>query len=642
MQSIGTGGDGMNPEHKLLKFVIVPMILVLFGAFVFWHFNSGTQWHNAGKYYYLDNYQGDRSLNVVNVQDFLDKTWDNEDLRYVVSMWHDDKNYFFNKQARNDQQEINSNSIFRMASISKVFTSIAMLQLVEKGKVSLDDPVEKYVSYKKNFVKQPTVGQLLLHTAGFDNNNTSFFYNRREEKPTLKDFLFRQELVQVIEPGIVVDYTNTSFDIAGYIIEQVSGQSFEVYCNENIFQPLGMVNTTFDEPESYIPGRDNNDETVENYFVGGRPSGGLVSTSADMSRFLECLMHNGKLGKKQVFSQKLMEMIFEKKLEFDPKLPLKKTPVFWIDKLDEKLCFGHMGKIIGFSAHILIIPGKVALFCVAADENTGQHIGWSLLNTFFSDKQNNDDLSVVFSKNNPEDLKGVKEAIDAFAGRWINMFAWNRLNAAKLANAVAYNLDLRVRDGKLLINDVEMERVDDLTFRSEDWYVKFVRGENGQLKYLQTGQDAHIKAPWYMDSVLIIPYLILSFGVFFLNVIQFLFGSLMRMWGREKSDLNVRLFRLSLFLMSLSNIVFGAIILIVIAIIDIYWLGFKPGFLVYALFALPMISALLLPLSIFLFVRSWKTGQMSLGSRINGLFVIFVQTVFVLFMYYWNLLGFKL
>ncbi|MBP7733745.1 MAG: beta-lactamase family protein [Caldisericia bacterium] len=138
----------MNPEHRLLKFVILPLVLLLLAYFVYGYFNPKPQWYSIGPF---DNYEydGDKNVSITNFQAFLHKNWDSDDLRYVVSVWHKGKSYFFNKQVKNDKEEINFQSRFRVASVSKVFTSIAMLQLVEKGKVSLDDPVEKYVPYKK-------------------------------------------------------------------------------------------------------------------------------------------------------------------------------------------------------------------------------------------------------------------------------------------------------------------------------------------------------------------------------------------------------------------------------------------------------------------------------------------------------------
>lgn len=630
----------MNPEHRLLKFVIVPLILILFAGFVFWHFNQGAQWNEVGPYYSIDNYQGDRTFSLTNVSDYLDKTWDNDDLKYVVSIWHQGKSYFFNKQS-DDGDKIDSNSRFRVASISKVFTSIAMLQLVEKGVVSLDDKVEKYVHYRKNFKEQPTVGHLLLHTAGFDNNNTSFFFERRMDKPALKDFLFRQELVQAVEPCKVVDYTNTAFDIAGYIIEQVSGQRFEDYCRENIFQPLGMDNTSFDEPQSYVLGMDNKNETVENYFVGGRPSGGLVSTSNDMYRFLDCVMQNGKLEGKTVFSQKLMNMVFEKRLELDQRLPLKKTPVFWIDKLDQMDCFGQMGKILGFSSHIIVIPGQVALFCAAANESTGQHIGWSLVNTFFKETTDNNSLSVVFSRPEPEMPNETMVNINTFSGRWINMFGWNRNNVAKLANAVAFNLDVRVVNGKLWIDDVQMERVDDLTFRNDAWHVKFIRGEDGELKYLQTGQDAHIKSSWYNDSGFLKPYLIVTFVLFVLGLLQSVFGFLMRHWGREKPMHDENVFWWSMFAVSLLHLCFVSVCCLILTTVDIYRLGFKPGIVWYVIFSMPVVAiAGTLPV-LALMPRMLGKGRMTVTAKINALMIMLSQVGFAIFLVFWNLVGFR-
>lgn len=629
----------MNPEHKLLKFIIVPLILAVFGVFVFWHFNQGKQWNEIGPFY-IDDYQGDRTFSITNIQDYLNKNWNGSNLKYVVSMWHEGKTYFFNKQTDDDNQEINSQSIFRVASVSKVFTSIAILQLVEKGKLSLDDKVEKYVSYRKNFKEQPTVGQLLLHTAGFDNNNTSFFYHLRDEKPTMKDFLYRQELVQAIEPGIVFDYTNTAFDIAGYIIEKVSGQRFEDYCKENIFKQLGMDKTSFDEPESYVLGKDGKGEVVENYYVGGRASGGLLSTSEDMGRFLECMMRNGRLGKTQVFSPRLMDMIYEKKFEIDP-LPLKKTPVFWIDSLGNRKCFGQMGKILGFSSHIVILPGEVAIFCTSANQNAGQQIGWSLLNTFFSGKTDDKSLSVVFYKDDQGSLKGVKENIENFSGRWINMFGWNRGNVAKLANVVAYNLDLEVKDGVLWINDVQMERVDDLTFRSDDWHVKFVRGEKGDVKYLQTGQDAHVRSSWYNDSKIVIPYLIVTFALFVLGALQFVFGLLMRFWGRVKPSKDESILWWSMFGVSLSHLCLATVLWFTLAKIDIYRLGFRTGTAWYALFSLPIIAMAGTFLVLVMLARAIKERKLGWLQIINALIFAVVQAVFAGFLAFWNFMGFR-
>lgn len=630
----------MNPEHKLLKFVILPLVLLLLAYFVYGYFNPKPQWYSIGPF---DDYEydGDKAIGITNFQAFLHKNWDSDDLRYVVSVWHKGKSYFFNKQVKDDKEEINFQSRFRVASVSKVFTSIAMLQLVEKGKVSLDDPVEKYVPYKKNFKDQPTVGDLLLHTAGFDNNNTSFFYSRRSQKPTLKDFLFRQELVQAIEPQKVVDYTNTAFDIAGYIIEKVSGQRFEDYCRENVFLPLGMESTSFDEPASFVEGRDSKGEVVENYYVGGRPSGGLVSTSKDMSRFMECLMQSGSLDGTQVFSPKLMGMIFEKRLDMDPNMSVRKTPVFWIDKFGDVKSYAQMGKILGFSSHLIIIPGEVALFCASADESSGQHIAWSLAKTFFVEKYKTASVEMTLDDDKDPKPETKLDKPWLYTGRWINMFAWNRNNVAKIANAVAYNLNLTTQDSKLCIDDVQMEKVDDLTFRNGDWYVKFVRGDDGEIKYLQTGQDAHVKASWYMDSRVIITYAFLTSGIFLLTLLQFVFGVLMRRWDKEKSTKPEQLFRWSVFCISMFNIGFASVFAVILLKTDIYRLGFKPGWIWYVIFSLPLLATLLTPISIYSLIKSWKSEAFKTSAKINAILFVTVQSGFVIFLAFWNLLGFN-
>ncbi len=457
----------------------------------------------------------------------------------------------------------------------------------------------------------------------------------------MKDFLFRQELVQAIEPQKVVDYTNTAFDIAGYIIEQVSGQRFEDYCRENIFLPLGMKSTSFDEPASFVEGRDSKGEVVENYYVGGRPSGGLVSTSKDMSRFMECLMQSGSLDGTQVFSPKLMDMIFEKRLDMDPNMSIKKTPVFWMDKFGDVKSYAQMGKILGFSSHLIIIPGEVALFCASADESSGQHIAWSLAKTFFVEKYKTASVEMTLDDDKDPKPESKLDKPWLYTGRWINMFAWNRNNVAKIANAVAYNLNLTTQDGKLYIDDVQMEKVDDLTFRNGDWYVKFMRGEDGEIKYLQTGQDAHVKASWYMDSRVIITYAFLTFGIFLLTLLQFVFGVLMRRWGKEKSTKPEQLFRWSVFCISMFNIGFASVFAVILLKTDIYRLGFKPGWIWYVIFSLPLLATLLTPISIYSLIKSWKSEAFKTSAKINAILFIIAQSAFVIFLAFWNLLGFN-
>ena len=152
-------------------------------------------------------------------------------------------NHKTNKMADNQ-------SVYRIASMSKSFASVAILQLRDAGKLKLDDPAWKYIPElkgQKYSADSPeiTVRHLLTHAAGFPEDNP---WGDRQlgisEATMLK--MFKKGISFSNEPGIAYEYSNMGFAMLGYIIKQVSGQSYQSYIINNIWKPLGMNNTFWD------------------------------------------------------------------------------------------------------------------------------------------------------------------------------------------------------------------------------------------------------------------------------------------------------------------------------------------------------------------------------------------------------------
>lgn len=152
-------------------------------------------------------------------------------------------NYKTNKTADNQ-------SVYRIASMSKSFASVAILQLRDAGKLKLDDPVSMYISElkgQKYSADSPeiTIRHLLSHAAGFPEDNP---WGDRQlgisEEAMLK--MFKKGISFSNEPGIAYEYSNMGFAMLGYIIKKVSGQSYQSYIIERIWKPLGMNNTFWD------------------------------------------------------------------------------------------------------------------------------------------------------------------------------------------------------------------------------------------------------------------------------------------------------------------------------------------------------------------------------------------------------------
>jgi CubicO group peptidase (beta-lactamase class C family) len=204
---------------------------------------------------------------------------------------------------------------FYIGSVTKSFTALAAMQLVEQGKLDLDAPVQQYIPWFKVADPQAsatiTVRHLLNHTSGMSNqgnpNGEKVTYNLEEEARFLAD-------VRVNAPaGSKYQYFNQNYRLVGLLIEQLSGQSYSDYIRENIFTPLGMTHSTTDPadaPElaqgySRVFGFPLPQSQV--YIPGALPSGYLITTAEDMAKFMLAQLNNQKADGSPLLQPELLE-----------------------------------------------------------------------------------------------------------------------------------------------------------------------------------------------------------------------------------------------------------------------------------------------------------------------------------------------
>jgi len=202
---------------------------------------------------------------------------------------------------------------FRMASHSKLFTAIAIMQLREEGKLRLDDPVAKYLAW---FKAKPaggddgpiTIEQLLSHSSGLQREAgdhwTSYEFPTADELGRL--YADRQA---AFPPSVRWKYSNLAYAVAGMLIEQVSGERWADYVDRNIFKPLGMLASSVDKnvPGLAVPyGRRMPDGTREILpFVDARgmaAATGVTSNLEDMAKFVSAQFRKGPRGGAQIVS----------------------------------------------------------------------------------------------------------------------------------------------------------------------------------------------------------------------------------------------------------------------------------------------------------------------------------------------------
>ncbi|HLK60871.1 MAG TPA: serine hydrolase domain-containing protein, partial [Chthonomonadaceae bacterium] len=198
---------------------------------------------------------------------------------------------------------------FNLASITKMFTAVAVAQLVEQGKLAYSDTVGKVLpDYpNKEVAQKVTLHHLLSHTSGLIGARA--LVEKGEGPPTVRTIAemvrpFQQEPLS-FPPGQQFDYSNAGFVLLGAIIEKASGQSYYDYVREHIFKPAGMANTDFYELDTDPPNLATgfadgpNGTRLDNIFdlgVKGSPAGGAYSTGEDMTRFQMALVQHTLLS----------------------------------------------------------------------------------------------------------------------------------------------------------------------------------------------------------------------------------------------------------------------------------------------------------------------------------------------------------
>ena len=231
-----------------------------------------------------------------------------------------------------------ADSLFRIASMTKPVTSAALMQLVEQGRIGLDDPAEKYLpelaglkvlekfdpatgDYSvRPVTKKPTVRHFLTHTSGLAYPFTSAIW--RDLKPRAGEtYPFGGPLL--FEPGERWHYS-TSTDVVGRLIEVVSGQKLEDYFRQHIFEPLKMDDTSYNVPEAKGPRlvaqQQRAGDKMDGAIVLQSPQlgltiaapiggGGLASTASDYGRFVRMFLNNGELDGARVLKAETVALM---------------------------------------------------------------------------------------------------------------------------------------------------------------------------------------------------------------------------------------------------------------------------------------------------------------------------------------------
>jgi CubicO group peptidase (beta-lactamase class C family) len=246
---------------------------------------------------------------------------------------------------------------FNLGSMNKMFTSVAIAQLVERGKISFDDPLAKFLPEfpSKEAAEKIKIKHLLCHTAGLGSYfNSKFMESSRARFRTTSDFMeLAKDEKLAFEPGTSWRYSNTGMLTLGAVIEKATGQSYYDYIRENVYKPAGMINSDCYDLDRVNPNlavgyeKEYTDDGVRfrnnifSHVIRGGAAGGGYSTVEDLMRFDVALRSNKLVGAEYV------------KLLLSPKPELKSPGYGYGFQIDqENQIAGHGGGFEGISSNL--------------------------------------------------------------------------------------------------------------------------------------------------------------------------------------------------------------------------------------------------------------------------------------------------
>lgn len=310
-------------------------------------------------------------MNWINFEKELEKRMEKEHIPGVAIAVSKDNELIYQKgfgfRDMEEELPVTPDTIFGTASVTKSFTSLAIMQLVEQEKIALTDPVSTYLPKFSirgiEPIEQVTIYHLLTHTTGLAPIKRHEEFNHFEEHLTY----LREKNHDILgKPGEYFSYSNDAFLLLGAIIEKVTGRLYRRYITEEILNPLKMNRSTFSIEEikkftnvtvPYIFNKDKEKHEIQawpklgNYEVGG----GLRSTVLDLIKYGDLFINGGKIGNKQMITEKGLKKIYQPYVQMDQKTyygyAFKVTPGYYGTTLVE-----HSGGQPGVASNFGFLP----------------------------------------------------------------------------------------------------------------------------------------------------------------------------------------------------------------------------------------------------------------------------------------------
>jgi CubicO group peptidase (beta-lactamase class C family) len=555
-------------------------------------------------------------------------------------------------------------TVFRIGSVTKLFTWTAVMQLVEQGKLDLEADVNTYLDFRipDTYPQPVTLRHLLTHTAGFEDLYVDFITLESEDLLPQGAFLASHIPARVRPPGECAAYSNYGTALAGYIVARVSGQTYDQYIQENILDRLGMAHSTVlatlhpevsaHESVGYL--YEEGAFRVFPKFYGPSdlaPMGFMGASATDMARFMIAHLQDGRYSDAGIRETRILGESTERQMHstlftHDPRL--LGTAYGFFDFSDNgQRTIGHSGTAEPMSSLLLLLPDQnlgvfVTYNSVDGEALTIQHLGFQ--RAFFDHYY---PAPAVEPIQPPADFA---ERAGRFAGSYrMTRSAYTTLE--RFRGFLGMNV-IEIKDpgdGMLAMvspwGEWRFVEVEPLYFRQVDapFHVVFQEDDRGYITRLftdYTPQFGFEKLNWYempsFNMALFLGCVLVFLSTIF--IASFLAIRNRRLSGERKpSPLGSRL---------AGWIILGICILNLLFVVGSFlWNNPTPSFGVSLNFqivlGLGVLSAVLTAGALVYTILAWKNRTWGIAARVCYTLVTVAAVAFVWFMDYWNLLGWR-
>ena len=317
-------------------------------------------------------------------------------------------------------------SLFRPGSVSKLITWTAVMQMVDQGKLDLDADVNRYLDFKipPRNGKPVTVRNIMTHAGGFEEVGKDLINYEQRPPMALGAYLKRYVPKRIFAPGTTPAYSNWATSLGGYLVERVSGMTFDNYVEQRIFAPLDMNDSTFRQPlpASFKPNmaqgysRASEDPAAFEVVVPA-PAGAMTSTSTDMAKFMLAHLEGGK----GILSPQAWKTMHDSPLNIIP--PLNRMQLgFFETNVNGRQVNAHLGDTQGFHTSLhLFMDDRVGLF-VSFNSGGKEGAVGTLRGTLFHDFA--DRYFPAERRDLRVDAKTAKQHAAMMSGNWLVSRRW--------------------------------------------------------------------------------------------------------------------------------------------------------------------------------------------------------------------------